>query len=57
MRVYEAQEHIMINHIKEQLNQLGYVDTENKSKRELTHKLAVLRATVVKVGNPANKWF
>lgn len=54
MKTYQAKEDMMIQHIKEQLHQLGYTDTENKTKRELVSKLAYLR---VIDDNPNSGWF
>jgi uncharacterized protein HemX len=47
----------MINHITEQLHEFKYFDTEGKSRKELTAKLAKLRAMEVKVGDPGSGWF
>lgn len=57
MKAMDVHEHIMINHITEQLHEFKYFDTENKSKRELVTKLAVFRAMEVKVESPNNSWF
>lgn len=44
-------------HVIEQLNELGFEDTEDLSYGELVRKLAMARALEVDVTNDQNKWF
>lgn len=44
MKIVDVHKGYMITHITEQLNKLGYHDTEGKSLNELKRKLAALRA-------------
>lgn len=57
MKTYEAQDNIMINHIIDQLHEFNYYDTDGKTKKELIHKLAVLRAMEIKAESPHSSWF
>ncbi|WP_158586214.1 hypothetical protein [Oceanobacillus profundus] len=57
MKLAYTQEQLMINHIKDQLHELGYLDTEGKTKRELKLALARERAIRVEAGNPESGWF
>ena len=57
MKLAYTQEQLMINHIIDQLHDLGYYKTEGKSKRELTLALARERAIRVEAGNPESGWF
>lgn len=45
------------SYIIEQLHKHGYYDTDNKTYKELKHKLAAIRALEVKQDNPSNSWF
>ncbi|MDY0395396.1 hypothetical protein ACFSMW_13375 [Virgibacillus halophilus] len=57
MKVYESREKREINHIRNQLHELGFKDTAGMTRRELVHKLAVKRAAEVKVESPGQGWF
>ena len=57
MKLAYTQEQLMINHIIDQLHDLGYYKTEGKSKRELTLALARERAIRVEAGSPESGWF
>ncbi|WP_156947639.1 hypothetical protein [Virgibacillus alimentarius] len=57
MKAVDTQEHLMTNHIIEQLNELNYYDIAGKSQRELISILARLRALEVDVQSDENKWF
>jgi hypothetical protein len=54
MKAYQAIEKSVTNNIAEELHKIGYKETEGKTTRELSTKLAVLR---VKVESPENRWF
>ncbi|QTY15505.1 hypothetical protein [Virgibacillus pantothenticus] len=45
------------SYIIEQLHKHGYYDTDNKTYRELKHKLAAIRALKIKQDNPDQGWF
>lgn len=57
MKLVDTQEKYMTNHVVEQLNQLGFYATEDKTQKELINILARMRALEIKAESPHNTWF
>lgn len=57
MKAHGIKEQYKINYIIDQLHTYNYYDTDGKTLRELTAKLAALRASDVKVESPHSSWF
>lgn len=54
MKAVDVQENIMTNIIIDRLHELGFENTEGKTKKELVR---ILAAMDVKVDSPNNSWF
>lgn len=46
-----------VNHIIDQLNELGFYETEGKSQKELIDILARIKAMEIKADRPGMGWF
>lgn len=57
MKVADTKEDRLIAHHVEQLNKLGYTDTEGKSLYQLTSILARERFNRIDHDSSANEWF
>lgn len=57
MKLIDIHEEYMTNHIIDQLNDLGFYDTEGKTQRELKYILARKRITEIEPDVPGQGWF
>lgn len=57
MKLVDPQEKYMTNDIIDQLNKLGFYDTEGKTQRELKYILARKRITEIEPDVPGQGWF